>query len=228
MERTDDRFLPVLLLGVQAVVWPGSALLVGSTPTAADLLATALVGGLVTAALAARRTRPVPVLVLVAAACAVGSEPLPTGAVAVLGTAGVALALFTVAAERDTTTGLLCVATPRSGSSYTAWAARAQPRPGPRPRPHRAALRGGHRCRPVRAAATGRPAGRRAAAAPGRDRAAPAPGGGAPPDGAELHDVSAHHLTAVVVTVEAALGLRERRPNWPPRRWSSPPRPAAR
>ncbi|CAM5522548.1 hypothetical protein SALBM135S_02150 [Streptomyces alboniger] len=34
----------------------------------------------------------------------------------------------------------------------------------------------------------------------------------------ELHDVSAHHLTAVVVTAGAALGLRDRRRSWPRRR----------
>ncbi|WP_307711352.1 hypothetical protein [Streptomyces sp. V4I23] len=49
------------------------------------------------------------VLVLVATGCALGAGPLPTGAVAVLGTAGVALAVFTVASERDIFTALLCV-----------------------------------------------------------------------------------------------------------------------
>lgn len=109
MNRTDDRLLPVLLICAQAVVWPGAALLRGSAPSASALLVAALVAGPVTAALALRRTRPVTTLVLVAAACALGAGPLPTGAMAVLGTAGVALALFTVATERDTFTAVLCV-----------------------------------------------------------------------------------------------------------------------
>ncbi|CAM5735653.1 hypothetical protein SHIRM173S_00491 [Streptomyces hirsutus] len=108
MKRTDDRLLPVLLICAQAVVWPGAALVRGTVPTASALLVAVLVAGPVAAALALRRTRPVTTLVLVAAACALGAGPLPAGAMAVLGTAGVALALFTVAAERDTFTALLC------------------------------------------------------------------------------------------------------------------------
>ena len=92
-------------------VWPVAPLLRGTVPTAADLLVAALVAGPVTAALALRRTRPVLTLVVVAAACAVGAGPLPVGAMAVLGTAGVALALFTVATERDTFTAVLSVVT---------------------------------------------------------------------------------------------------------------------
>ncbi|WP_133243282.1 hypothetical protein [Streptomyces scopuliridis] len=77
MERTDNQFLPVLLLGAQAAVWPGYALSRGAAPTAADLLAATLVGGLVAVALTVRRTRPVPVLILIAAACAVGTSSTP-------------------------------------------------------------------------------------------------------------------------------------------------------
>ncbi|MFE4368346.1 histidine kinase [Streptomyces sp. NPDC056835] len=213
MERTDNRFLPVVLLGVQAAVWPGYALSRGATPTAAHLLAAALVGGLVAAALAVRRTRPVPALILVAAACAVGAGPLPTGAVAVLGTAGVALALFTVATERDTVTALLCVAT------LAVWQL-----------VHGLSLHGLgggqgldlvlttllyatatgtglflRRLRTARQAAE-----RRLHRA--EDERHRLPAAERRRMERELHDVSAHHLTAVVVTVEAALGLRERRP----------------
>ncbi|MFD7219614.1 histidine kinase [Streptomyces sp. NPDC059892] len=213
MERTDNRFLPVLLLAAQAVVWPGYALLRGATPTAAELLATALVGGLVAVALSVRRTRPVPVLILVVAACAVGAAPLPAGAVAVLGTAGVALALFTVAVERDTTTALLCVATLAAwqlvhglslhglGGSQgldlvlTALLYAAATGTGLSLRRLRAARRAAERR--LRRAEDER---HRLPAAERRRMER------------ELHDVSAHHLTAVVVTVEAALGLRDRRP----------------
>ncbi|MFE0879779.1 sensor histidine kinase [Streptomyces smyrnaeus] len=213
MERTDDRFIPVLLLGVQAVLWPGAALLSGAVPSAAELLAALLADGLVAAALTARRARPVPALIVVVAACAVGAGPLPTGAVAVLGTAGVALALFTVAAERDTTTALLCVVTlatwqalhgvglhglgDRQGLDLVLTALL-----------YAAATGTGLRLRRLRAArrtAEGRlhraQAERHRLPAAERRRME-----------RELHDVSAHHLTAVVVTVEAALGLRERRP----------------
>ncbi|MFD6993010.1 histidine kinase [Streptomyces sp. NPDC059943] len=213
MERTDDRFLPVLLLGVQAALWPGYTLARGTAPAAAELLAAALAGGLVAVALAARRTRPVPVLVVVVVVCAIGAGPLPTGAMAVLGTAGVALALFTVATERDTVTALLCVATltlwqllygislhglnsgqgldlvltallyaTATGTGLVARRRRAE---------RSAAERRLHRAQSER---------HRLPAAEQRRMER------------ELHDVSAHHLTAVVVTVEAALGLRERRP----------------
>ncbi|MBO8191041.1 histidine kinase [Streptomyces oryzae] len=213
MERTDDRFLPVLLLGAQAAVWAGAVLVRSAAPTAAQLLAAALVGGLVTVALTARRTRPVPVLILVAAACAVGAGPLPAGAVAVLGTAGVALALFTVAVETDTVTALLCVATlaawqmlhglslhglgDRQGLDLvlTALLYAAACGAGLRTRRLRAARRTAERR--LRRAETER---HRLPAAERRRMER------------ELHDVSAHHLTAVVVTVEAALGLRDRRP----------------
>ncbi|MEV8392590.1 MULTISPECIES: histidine kinase [unclassified Streptomyces] len=213
MERTDNRFLPVLLLGAQAAVWPGYALSRGATPTAAHLLAAALVGGLVAVALMVRRTRPVPALILVAAACAVGSGPLPVGAVAVLGTAGVALALCTVATERDSFTALLCVAT------LAAWQL-----------VHGLSLHGlgggqgldlvlttllyatatgtGLFLRRVRAA---RQAAERRLHR-GEDERHRLPAAERRRMERELHDVSAHHLTAVVVTVEAALGLRDRRP----------------
>lgn len=115
MRRTDDRLLPVLLLCAQAVVWPGAALVRGTFPSASVLLVAALVAGPVTAALALRRTRPVTALVVVAVACALGAGPLPTGATAVFGTAGVALALFAVATERDTFTAVLTV------SALAAW-----------------------------------------------------------------------------------------------------------
>ncbi|MFI8849124.1 sensor histidine kinase [Streptomyces sp. NPDC053499] len=165
------------------------------------------------AALATRRSRPVPVLLLTTVACAVAAGPLPTGAVAVLGTVGVALALFTVALERDTVTALLCVVTlavwqavhgvtlhglgDRQGLGLVATALLY------------AAVGGtGLHLRRLRAArqATERRLHRAEAERhrlPAAERRRME---------RELHDVSAHHLTAVVVTVEAALGLRERRP----------------
>ncbi|MFG2370574.1 histidine kinase [Streptomyces sp. NPDC048504] len=213
MKRTDDRLLPVLLICAQALVWPVAPLLRGTVPTAADLLVAALVAGSVTAALALRRTRPVITLVVVAAACAVGAGPLPLGAMAVFGTAGVALALFTVATERDTFTTVLCVLTlalwqflqnitlhglsDNNGLDLvlitllyaTACGAGFSVRRTRRARQAAELL--------LNRAETER---HRLPAAERRRMER------------ELHDVSAHHLTAVVVTAGAALGLRERRP----------------
>ncbi|MFF4587065.1 histidine kinase [Streptomyces sp. NPDC001388] len=213
MRRTDDRLLPVLLICAQAAVWPGAPLLRGSLPPATALLVAVLVAGPVTAALALRRARPVTTLVLVAAACALGAGPLPTGAMAVLGTAGVALALYTVATERDTFTALLCVGalalwqllqglslhglSDRDGLDLvlTALLYAAACGAGLLVRRTRHARRAAeHRLRRAEAERHRLPAVERRR----MER--------------ELHDVSAHHLTAVVVTVGAALGLRERRP----------------
>ncbi|MFD4875955.1 histidine kinase [Streptomyces sp. NPDC058420] len=213
MKRTDDRLLPVLLICAQALVWPVAPLLSGTVPTAADLLVAALVAGPVTAALALRRTRPVLTLVVVAAACAVGAGPLPVGAMAVLGTAGVALALFTVATERDTFTAVLSVVTlavwqllqnitltglsDHNGLDLVLTTLL-----------YGSACGAGLYVRRTRRA-------RQAAelllnrAQSERHRL---PAAERRRMERELHDVSAHHLTAVVVTAGAALGLRERRP----------------
>ncbi|MEU1090409.1 histidine kinase [Streptomyces sp. NPDC005892] len=213
MKRTDERLLPLLLICAQAAVWPGAELIRGTLPSGSALLVTALVAGLVTAALCLRRTRPEGALVVVVAACALGAEPLPTGAVAVLGTAGVALALFTVARERDTFTGLLCAVALASWqflqnitlhglsdlngldrvlttSLYAAaCAAGLLAR-----RAHRARRAAEERLKLAEIERHRLPEIERRR----MER--------------ELHDVSAHHLTAVVVTAGAALGLRERRP----------------
>ncbi|MEU3947500.1 histidine kinase [Streptomyces sp. NPDC029526] len=212
-DRVRDRLLPVLLFGAQAVVWPGAALLGGTVPSASALLVAVLVGGVVTAALALRRSRPVVALVVVAAACALGAGPLPAGATVVLGSAGVALALFTVAAERDPFTAVLSVAvlavwqllygvslhriSDRNGLDLvlTALLYAAACGAGLLVRRRRRARRAAER-RLTRAEAE-----RHRLPAAERRRME-----------RELHDVSAHHLTAVVVTAGAALGLRERRP----------------
>lgn len=213
MKRTDGRLIPVLLICAQAVVWPGAALVRGAVPPASALLVAALVAGLVAAALALRRTRPVATLVLGAAGCALGAGPLPTGAVAVLGTAGVALALFTVATERDTFTAVLCVValaawqllhglslhglSERDGLDLvlTAVLYAAACGTGLLARRTRRARRTAEHV--LRRAETER---QRLPAVERRRMER------------ELHDVSAHHLTAVVVSAGAALGLRERRP----------------
>ncbi|MEU0190143.1 histidine kinase [Streptomyces afghaniensis] len=213
MNRTDDRLLPVALICSQAAVWPGAALLRGTVPPAADLLVAALVGGLTTAALALRRTRPVTALVVIAAVCALGAGPLPTGAVAVLGTAGVVLALFSVATERDTYTAVLSVVTLAAWQSLHGLTLHGLSAPDGLDLVLTALLY---------AAACGsgllvRRARRARQAAEHLLKRAEAERHRLPEAERrrmerELHDVSAHHLTAVVVTAGAALGLRDRRP----------------
>jgi signal transduction histidine kinase len=210
---TDDRLFPVLLICAQAVVWPGVPLVRGAVPPASALLVAALVAGVVTAALALRRTRPVATLVVVAAACALGAGPLPAGAMALLGTAGVALALFTVATERDAFTAVLCVValaawqllqgislhglSDRNGLDLvlTALLYAAVCGAGLRVRRTRRAQRAAEQL--LKRAESER---HRLPAVERRRMER------------ELHDISAHHLTAVVVTAGAALGLRDRRP----------------
>ncbi|MFE9092911.1 histidine kinase [Streptomyces sp. NPDC007264] len=213
MNRTDDRLLPVLLICAQAVVWPGAALVRGAVPPASALLVAVLVAGVVTAALALRGTRPEVTLVVVAAACALGAGPLPAGATAVLGTAGVALALFTVASERDAFTAVLCVVAlaawqvlqgislhglgDRNGLDLVLTAVL-----------YAAACGAGLLVRRTRRA---RQAAERLLKRAESERHR-LPAVERRRMERELHDVSAHHLTAVVVTAGAALGLRGRRP----------------
>ncbi|MDH6214898.1 sensor histidine kinase [Streptomyces pseudovenezuelae] len=213
MNRTDDRLLPVLLICAQAAVWPGAALARGTVPDGSALLVAALVAGPVTAALALRRTYPVVALMVIAVACALGAGPLPTGGTAVLGTAGVALALFTVATERDTFTAVLCVVTlaawqlvqgitlhglsDRDGLDLALTAVLYAVACG-------AGLfvrRRRHARQTADALLKRAESERHRLPAVERRRME-----------RELHDVSAHHLTAVVVTAGAASGLRERRP----------------
>ncbi|MGW6058688.1 sensor histidine kinase [Streptomyces sp. NPDC055189] len=213
-----DRLLPALLLCAQAVVWPGAALVRGDLssgvlPSGPALLVAALVAGVATAALALRRTRPVAALVVVAAACALGAGPLPPGATAVLGTAGVALALFTVATRRDTFTAVLCVVALAVWQLFQDITLHGISDPGGLDLVLTALLY---------AAACGagllvRRRNRARQAAEERLKRAEAERHRLPAVERrrmerELHDVSAHHLTAVVVTVGAAVGLRERRP----------------
>ncbi|MGW4228001.1 histidine kinase [Streptomyces sp. NPDC004980] len=213
MNRTHDRLVPVLLICAQAVVWPGVPLVRGTVPPASALFVAVLVAGVAAAALVLRRTRPVAALVVVAAACALGAGPLPTGAMAVLGTAGAAVAVVAVASERDAFTAVLCVValaawqllqgislhglSDRNGLDLVLTAVL-----------YAAACGAGLLVRRARRA-------RRAAdqllqrAESERHRL---PAVERRRMERELHDISAHHLTAVVVTVGAALGLRDRRP----------------
>ncbi|WP_338320597.1 sensor histidine kinase, partial [Streptomyces lonarensis] len=213
MKRTDDRFLPALLVAAQAAVWPVGALLSGRLPTGSHLLAATLATAVVAGALTTRRRHPVAALVLTVAPCALVAGALPVGAVVVSGTAGVALALYEVALRRDTFTTLLTVGTLALWqllyqvtlhgvgdrdklvlalvtvvyATSCGWGIR-------RRRAVASAEAAAHRLRRTEAE-------RHRLAADERRRME-----------RELHDVSAHHLTAVVVSAGAAEGLAERRP----------------
>ncbi|MBM7439834.1 sensor histidine kinase [Streptomyces sp. HB132] len=213
MNRTDDRLLPVLLICAQAVVWPGVPLVRGAVPPASALLVAALVAGVAAAALALRRSRPVAALAVVAAACALGSGPLPAGATAVLGTAGAAMAVFAVAVERDAFTAVLCVVALAGWQLLQRISLHGLSDPDGLDLVLTAVLYAAacgtgllvRRARRARRAAdqllTRAESERRRLPEVERRRME-----------RELHDISAHHLTAVVVTVGAALGLRDRRP----------------
>ncbi|WP_330438061.1 histidine kinase [Streptomyces griseoaurantiacus] len=213
MKRTDGRTVPALLLCAQALWWPGAASARGDVPPASALFPAALVAATVTAALALRRGHPVPALVLVAAVCALGAGPLPAGATAVLGTAGPALALYTVAAVRDTFTAVLSVTalavwqllygvtlhglSDRDGLDLALTALLYATACGAGLRARHARRARLTAARRLRRAETER---HRLPAAERRRMER------------ELHDVSAHHLTAVVVSAGAASGLRASRP----------------
>ncbi|WP_234442592.1 histidine kinase [Streptomyces sp. FxanaA7] len=213
MRTEDDRLLPVLLIVAQAVVWPGAALVRGAVPNGSDLLVATLVAGVVTAALTLRRSRPVVALVVVAVACALGAGPLPVGATAVLGTAGVALALYTAAAERDTFTAVLCVVALAAWQFLQQISLHGLSDPAGLDLVLTALLY-------ATACGTGllvRRSRRARWAAEQRLKRAETERHRLPAVERrrmerELHDVSAHHLTAVVVTAGAALGLRAQRP----------------
>ncbi|MFX4292322.1 sensor histidine kinase [Streptomyces bohaiensis] len=213
MNRTDDRFLPVLLVAAQALVWPGGALARGQVPAAEHLLAAALAALVVAGALSARRRHPVGALVVTVVTCSLVAGALPVGAVLVLGSAGVALALHGIALRRDTFTTLLTVVTlglwqllyqvtlhgfgDRDRlvlvlvtvlyAASCGWGIR-------RRRAVASAERAAHRLRRTEAE-------RHRLAADERRRME-----------RELHDVSAHHLTAVVVSASVAEELGDRRP----------------
>ncbi|MER5972925.1 histidine kinase [Streptomyces sp. NPDC002055] len=213
MKNFPDRTLPIVLMCAQVLAWPGSALLRAERVPGPALLTAALVIAPAGAALAWRGRSPVLALLVVVSACALGSTGVPPGGFAVLGTAGAGLALHAVASRCDVRTTVLVAAA--LVGWQTLWGM---------------SLHGIGRAQGLDvlltvvtyalALGTGMPARRRS-----RDRAAAArrlaraeeerrrlPAVERGRLARELHDVSAHHLTAVVVTAEAALRLGDGRP----------------
>ncbi|MEE1940118.1 histidine kinase [Streptomyces sp. TRM 70361] len=210
--RAARDWLPPAALAVAQLLWwpldalrhPGAA---GAVPVGAGLLAVAL-----TAVLLARRRRaPVHVLAAVTAVAAVAPSVSFPGALDVFAGAGAALALYTVAVRYDAPTALIAGLTQLCWQLV--WSAALHGTGGGTAFllvmvPQVAALGAGlsrRRLLLARRAAAARQAeaeqARLRAADDERHRLA-----------RELHDVSAHHLTSVVVSAEAARRLGASRP----------------
>ncbi|PJE95495.1 histidine kinase [Streptomyces carminius] len=210
--RAARDWLPSLALAVAQLLWwpldalrhPGSA---GAVPVGAGLLAVALAAVL----LARRRRAPVHVLAAVTALAAVAPSVSFPGALDVFAGAGAALALYTVAVRYDAPTALIAGLTQLCWQLV--WSAGLHGTGGGAAFllvmvPQVAALGAGlsrRRLLLARRAAAARQAeaeqARLRAADDERHRLA-----------RELHDVSAHHLTSVVVSAEAARRLGGSRP----------------
>lgn len=212
MSRVPAWLLPAALALADLAVWPGAPLLRGEPVSPAAAAASTAITLVVAAALCGRRRRPVVVAVVVLVALAAGTWGLPENAQLVAPLADL-VAVFSVAVRRRLRTTLTLVGasvagqavlwglTEGFGSSYVwematvvAFYAVLV-----------AAGRGRARWHADRAAAAARLADaeqRRARAADTeRHRLA-----------RELHDVSAHHLTSIVVSASAAQRLAAKRP----------------
>ncbi|TCB98373.1 hypothetical protein E0H26_08275 [Micromonospora zingiberis] len=212
MRPNRDWLLPCLLAGCQLAVWPGVPVLRGDAPAAGPVAVALATTVLVAVALAVRRGAPVAALTGVLLGLTVGHLATPVDALLVLSVADL-VALFSVAVHRSHRVTAIAVLACTAREGVLSW--------------HQlgavleyvallvlAALvylavaglgRGRRRWRLARDRAAERlaraEADRQRAATVERHRLA-----------RELHDVSAHHLTAIVVTVTAARRLADRRP----------------
>ncbi|QFQ98993.1 histidine kinase [Streptomyces phaeolivaceus] len=212
MERIRNWLLPALLAVVQLSVWPGYALLRGETVEAPRLVVGLAVTVAATAVLGTRRRFPVASALVIDALTLTGQFVVPDEGLGAAAVAGV-VALYSVAVLRPGRTAVL-VAAVMIGSavlgsltaydsavdiggealaSLTVFAGTVGA--GRSRRQWLAGRRAAERELARAEAVRGR------AATTERDRLA-----------RELHDVSAHHLTSVVVTAEAARRLGDRRP----------------
>ncbi|ATL30411.1 histidine kinase [Streptomyces formicae] len=211
MERIRNWLLPVLLAIQQLAFWPGRALRDGDPVGAVPLAAALGAAVAVTVALGVRRRHPA-VAALAVEAVLLACLPLPEDA-ALLHSISVLVALYSVAVRCDDRRAALV------GAVLTAAeAVRAAVQLGSAAEVGGEVLVTGALVLTVLGLGRGRRrwhAGRRAAA---RDlaRAEAERGRAATTErqrlARELHDVSAHHLTSVVVTADAALRLGERKP----------------
>ncbi|WP_327351990.1 sensor histidine kinase [Streptomyces sp. NBC_01304] len=210
-ECLRDWLLPALVAAFQLAFWPGLKLRAGETPAAPDLVVCLAVAAVTSVALGLRRRRPVASALAVEAGLLVG---LPAAEDATLMCSlAVVVALYSVAVHRPLGTavlvtsvllvsaGLRCVVRYDSlleagGEALVNFAlyATAVGLGRGRARWYEGRLAAAQDLRRAEAA-------RATAATSERTRLA-----------RELHDVSAHHLTSVVVTVDAARRLGDRRP----------------
>ncbi|GLY95058.1 hypothetical protein Acsp02_23130 [Actinoplanes sp. NBRC 103695] len=101
--------LPALLAAGQLLAWPGAPLLTGSRPPAAAIAAVLAITAAAAVALLWRRSSPVAAAVVANAALTAGSWGLPEDALSVIALADL-IALFSVAARRPARVALLVAA----------------------------------------------------------------------------------------------------------------------
>lgn len=212
MERIRDWLLPALLAVVQLSVWPGYTLLRGGAVEAPQLVVGLAVTVVAAAVLGMRRRFPVVVALTVDALTVAAQFAVPDEGLVAVAVAGV-VALYSVAVLRPGRTALLVAAVligtavlgalavydsavDVGGEALASLAVFAGTVGAGRSRRQWLAGRRAAERELARAEAV-----RGSAAVTERDRLA-----------RELHDVSAHHLTSVVVTAEAARRLGDRRP----------------
>ena len=212
MTRTG-WLLPVALGAAQLAVWPGVPLLRGVPVAPAAVAAVVAITAVVTAALAGRRSRPVTTAVVTGVVGIAGAFALPGDEPVVIGIADL-IALYSVAVHRSGRTAAATAAGLVTGQLALAVA---RPEADGLPLPVSAVLIAGtYTLVTAMGRRRARWHGERAAAA---ERFAAAEARRAGAAGAErlrlareLHDVTAHHLTSIVVAVSAAQRLAGKRP----------------
>ncbi|GAB2878626.1 histidine kinase [Streptomyces deserti] len=205
--------MPLIVAAVQVLAWPGAAVWSGQVVSRADMAVALVAGAVATVALGMRRHRPLVALGGVTGVSQLALFVVPSDAVVVSGGVGEVVAVYSVAARTSLPVTLKAVAVVVAGETLVSLVVDGVALT------HRADLaltvvlllccaglgRGRARWQAGRQEAADRlaraQAEREEAAAGERRRLA-----------RELHDVSAHHLTSVVVTANAARHLAADRP----------------
>ncbi|MDX2677369.1 sensor histidine kinase [Streptomyces soliscabiei] len=213
MESVRNWLLPLALMAGQLLVWPGAVEWDGHPVVVADVTVAVAAGTAVTGALALRRRAPLIALAGVVVVAELGRLVVPADAVVVYALVGEPVAVYSVAARTTLPATLRAVGVLVGFEALVSLAADGVGLAHRADQVLTAAVclvgaglgRGRARWLASRAQAAGRleraRAERREAATAERRRLA-----------RELHDVSAHHLTSVVVTANAAGHLAGSRP----------------
>ncbi|MFI5798612.1 sensor histidine kinase [Streptomyces sp. NPDC051677] len=213
MESVRNWLLPLAVMAGQLLVWPGAVEWDGHQVVVADVTVAVAAGVAVTGALALRRRAPLIALAGVVVVAELGRLVVPADAVVVYALVGEAVAVYSVAARTTLPVTLRAVGVLVGFEVLVSLAADGAGLAHRADQVVTAAVclvaaglgRGRARWLASRAEAAGRleraRAERRDAATAERRRLA-----------RDLHDVSAHHLTSVVVTVNAAGHLAGSRP----------------